>query len=1026
MTIWTKEQNEAITRDNCSIIVSAGAGSGKTAVLTERVIQKIKKGVSLKNLLILTFTKMAAKEMKERIEEKLKEENLISELKNIDVANITTFDSYALSVVKKYSYLLNVSKDISIIESSIIELYKKNTLTDIFEELYTSKEKKFLSLIKDYFIKDDRELTNFILNLDNKLNLKIDKISYLDNYLNKYFADEKITQDISLYTEEIKLLIDKINTYLSCIQDSKFLEKLELSLTPLLLSNTYDEIKKNISNLTLPRITKDTSEDTKKYKEKISDTIGEIKKLLDYESEEDIRRSILFTKDYIEVIINIIKKLDKKVRTYKEKYDSYEYHDISNLAIRLVRENKVVREEIKNNLNEILIDEYQDTNDLQETFISYISHDNVYMVGDIKQSIYRFRNANPYIFKEKYDNYSRHNGGIKIDLNKNFRSREEVIENINLFFNYIMDDTLGGADYTASHQMIFGNTSYNEEGFNNQNNHFEVYTYEEDSPFQKEEIEAFIIAKDIRDKVENRYKIYDKNLKKNRSVNYGDFAILIDNRKNFELFKKIFEYYNINTSIVKPNNLIDGEAVVLIKNIISLIIKIKNNEIDTEFKKLFTSLGRSFLFNYSDTEIFNYFKNNDFQNSKIYKISKEISDNIDNISIDSLLDIITDKYNFYQKLILIGDYHTNILCIDKLKEITENIVNLDYSIYDYQKYLEDIIQNNLKIEYEVNDISEDTTKIMTIHSSKGLEFNICYLAGLYSKFNIRDVINKFSYDEDYGIIIPCKDKFIKNTIYHNLSYKNYIKENISERIRLFYVALTRAKEKLIFLLPKKDGEEVSTFDPDARLKYKSFADILYSLESVIKSNYKSVDLESLNLSKDYNLIKKSNYKKEISTVDTKIEVEELHLIKDTEEEKSFSKKITKLITREEKNKLEYGRKIHELLELTDFNNPNYSLLSEKEKVFISNFLKQIDIKNANIYKEYEFAYEEDKTEYHGIIDLMLEYDDKIKIIDYKLKNISDTEYQKQLNGYKKYIENTFNKKTELYLYSIIDDTFEKL
>ena len=164
------------------------------------------------------------------------------------------------------------------------------------------------------------------------------------------------------------------------------------------------------------------------------------------------------------------------------------------LAKYLVEENKEIREEIKNNLNEILIDEYQDTNDVQEEFISYIANNNVYMVGDIKQSIYRFRNANPYIFKNKYDNYSNNNGGIKIDLNKNFRSREEVIGNINLMFDRIMDDIIGGADYSKTHQMIFGNMMYKGEGDNNQNNNFEVYSYLNDTNYKKEEVEAFILC----------------------------------------------------------------------------------------------------------------------------------------------------------------------------------------------------------------------------------------------------------------------------------------------------------------------------------------------------------------------------------------------------------------------------------------------------------------------------------------------------------------------------------------------------
>ena len=1028
MTKWTKEQEEAIYTSGTNIIVSAGAGSGKTAVLTERVLEKVKNGVSLSNLLILTFTKMAAKEMRERIGSKLKDNCFYEELNKLDTADITTFDAYALSLVKKYHYYLNVSKNICIIDSSVIELYKKNTLNDIFNELYKNKDEDFLSLIKEYSLKDDKEIFEFILNVNSKFDLKYNKIDCLNNYISDKFNESKINSDINEYINEIYKLIDKIRYYLEFIDDEDYLSKMYLVLDPLLSSGSYDEIKCNL-DITLPRANK-VSDITKEYKTKISNILVEIEKLMIYDNESIIKEGIIKTKKYINTIINIILKLDKKVYEYKKKYDSFEYSDIANLAIKLVRENKLIREEIKNNLNEILIDEYQDTNDVQEEFISYISSNNVYMVGDIKQSIYRFRNANPYIFKNKYDNYSSNNGGIKIDLNKNFRSREEVISNINMMFDRIMDDDIGGASYKSTHQMIFGNMMYKGDGDNNQNNNFEVYSYLNETNFKKEEIEAFIIAKDIKNKVDSNYIAFGKDTGGNRSIKYGDFVILMDNSKHFELYKKILEYNGVPTTIMKSGNLTSCEVINIVKNIVSFIVKIKEKNIDNEFKKLFMSVGRSFLFNISDDVLFDYFLNNNFYDSNIYKITKEISDDIDNTPLDMLIDIIIEKYDFYNKLILVGDYKYNIKSIEKLKEITNNLINLNYSVYDYEKYLKDIISNNMKIEFQINDSSSDSVKIMTIHASKGLEFNICYFSSLYSKFNIREAINKFSYDDNYGIIIPYKDNFIYNTIYHNLSYRNYVKENIGERIRLFYVALTRAKEKMLFLLPqsKKENEYYTNdiIDTDIRSKYSSFASIMYSLEFITKDYYNNIDLNSVNLTKDYNLIKNDNYDKELIKVKDKIEVKEININVDNKEDKSFSKKNVHLITKEEQNKLDYGIRIHEILELTDFANPNYDNLSVKEREVFDNFISKIDINNCNIYKEYEFIYREDNISYHGIIDLMLEYSNYIKIIDYKLKNINDMEYLKQLNGYKNYIEKLFNKEVHIYLYSIIDNILEEI
>ncbi len=1023
---WTNEQKQAIYTEGTNIIVSAGAGSGKTAVLTERVLEKVKKGISVDNLLILTFTKMAAKEMKERIGDKLKKEGLTSELAKLDTADITTFDAYALSVVKKYHYCLNVSRDINIIDNSVITLYKRKILKDIFEELYEENNHEFIDFIQEYCIKDDKDIFEFILNINSKLDLKTNKREYLDNYINTVYDEVKIDNDIDNYIKVILKLISNINDYLEYIDDDDYLAKLYDVISPLLSAKSYDDIKSNIS-IKLP-ILRGASDITREYRDKIKSTIDEIKKLATYDSYDEIKRGILSTKKNVKVIIDIIRELDDIVYNYKVKYNSYEYSDISALAIKLVRDNKEIREEIKNNLNEILIDEYQDTNDVQEEFISYISNNNVYMVGDIKQSIYRFRNANPYIFKNKYDSYSNNNGGLKIDLNKNFRSREEVINNINLLFDRIMDNDIGGADYSLSHRMLYGNLMYKGDGDNKEDNNFSVYNYLNDTNFKNNEVEAFIIANDIKYKINSGYRAFGKDTNGVRKIKYSDFAILLDSSKSFELYKKILEYNGIPTSIIKSVNLTDGEVILIIKNIISFIIKIKDNKIDSEFKRLFMSIGRSFLFNIDDNILFDYFLDNNFKNSDIYTYSYEITKKIDVISLEEVIDLVIDRFDFYNKLFLLGDYNANILRIQKLKEITSSLVNLDYDIYDYQKYLDDIISNNLKIEYNVNDNSTDTVKIMTIHASKGLEFGVCYYGELYNRFNNSDAISKYSYDNKYGIILPYKDKFLYNTIYHNLSYRDYVMENISERIRLFYVALTRAKEKMIFILPSntKDNDKCisNIIDNSIRSKYNSFASIMYSLESITKDYYTNIDINDINLSKDYNMISNDNYMKHLNLIDDKIVINNIYVPSSIKENKTFSKKDIHIITKEEEDKLLYGRLVHELFECTDFN--NLDNLSDSNKKIINNFLEKIDINGANIYKEYEFIYEEDNTTYHGIIDLMLEYQDNIKIIDYKLKNINDDAYIKQLTGYKNYIEKLFNKKTSIYLYSITLNTLEEI
>ena len=1037
MPSWTKEQEQAIYETGKNIIVSAGAGSGKTAVLSERVLEKLKNGIHINELLILTFTKVAAAEMKERIRKKIKKvPELKDELNLIDASYITTFDSFAMSVVKKYHYLINVKKDLSIIESSVIDIKKKEILDDIFDYYYENNNPDFLELINTFCIKDDLNIKNNILSISNKLDLRIDKIEYLENYIDNNYNEEKINKDINDYEKlilnKIELIKSNINN-LSLYIDNDYISKVYDSLSGLLNSKNYDEIKMYL-NIKLPQLPRGCEEEAKIEKEKLSKSIKDIISLCPYNDKKEIYNSIISTKNITNIICKIIIKLHNRVMEYKKNNDVYEFNDIAIMSIKIL-DNKEVCEELKYHFKEILVDEYQDTNDLQEAFISKIENNDVYMVGDIKQSIYRFRNANPYIFKNKYDNYSNLNGGMKIDLLKNFRSREEVLNNINTMFNLIMDDDIGGADYIKDHQMVFGNKTYSNEGATNQNNNFEIYTYDyKESEFSKEEIEAFMIAKDIKEKVENKYQVFDKDELLLRDITYNDFVILIDRSTSFDLYKKIFEYLEIPLGILKDEKLNTDIDITILKNLINFIIKVKKQEYDTEFKYLFTSITRSFIYGYKDDVIFNYFVNNNFLDSDLYNKSLEISKIIDNMSIREIINLIIDKFDFINRIMTIGNIEKTIIKLDKIKDISDNLNTLGYDIYKFSNYLKEIIENDYKMTFNINESGSDSVKIMTIHKSKGLEYHICYFPGLYKEFNLMELKEQFTYDNTYGIITPYFDEGIGKTIYKELLKEKYKNEEISEKIRLFYVAVTRAKEKMIVILPKNDKmvniSNDSIIDKNIRIGYKSFKDIFNSIEGYIKDYYKHIDINTLNLTNEYNMIKSNDYDKIIPENNEKVTTKKIYIDNTLIDKTTFSKNTNKLLDNKEISNMKFGTEIHEILECINLKNPDYSNISNtfilnKIKRFISSDVLK-DIKNAKIYKEYEFIYNEDNIKYHGIIDLMLEYENYIDIIDYKLKNITDTNYIKQLNGYKIYIENITSKKVNIYLYSIMDENIIKL
>ena len=1031
MPKWTKEQNRAIYESGQNIIVSAGAGSGKTAVLSERVLEKVKNDIPVNRLLILTFTKAAASEMKERIRKKLKENNLLSQVNKIDSSYITTFDSFSLSLVKKYHYLLNVKKNINIIDSNVLNLKTQEYLDLIMEEEYLKQDDYLKKLINDFCVKDDYEIKKLILSLNDKLNLKYYKKEYLNNYIEMFYNDDFINESFNKYE---RLLIDKIKelnlllTKLSSEVDIDYYSKVINSCNNLLSSDNYDDIKENILKIDLPKLPRGSSDTVKDIKEKIKDLINDIMDKTNLTKNELIN-GYLKTKSYLIKIIDIINKLDEKLNNYKNVNDLYDFIDISKLAIKLVKDNKEIREEIKDYFIEIMVDEYQDTSDLQEEFINLISNNNLYMVGDIKQSIYRFRNANPNIFRNKYNNYEKNNGGMKIDLLKNFRSREEVLNNINLIFDFIMDEEYGGANYKESHRMNFGNTLYSTIGLNNQNNDFEVYEYDYDKKgnFTKDEIEAFIIASDIIDKLNNHYKIFDKDNNILREVTYSDFCILIDRSSSFDLYKKIFLYKKLPLSIYKDEYLENSELFLVIKSIFKLL-----TSNDPKIKEyMFLSIGRSFLFNYSDEYLFKIIVDNNYDNTDIFKKIKEIMINIDNKSISDILDEIMIKFNVYERLTFIPKMEENLIKIDYLYTLSNTLNKMGYTYFDFVEFIDNLMNNNSNIRFALNIEDSGSIKIMTIHKSKGLEYPICYFPGLYKEFNTMEVKEKINYSNELGIIMPYFDDGLVNNYLFDIYKKNYYDEEISEKIRLFYVALTRCKEKMLFIIPKKEKEDIEdTVSSMEKAKYKSFLDILLSIKSKIIDYIKNIDVNELKLSKDYNLINNKNIFDNIHKNNDLIKLKNYEIKeKYLKTESRYSKSSIHLINQEQKEIMDFGSKIHYYLETIDLKNPDFSNIEAFYQEKIREFLNSDLMKNkdkATIYQEYEFIYNDNDSFKHGIIDLLMEYHDYFDIIDYKLKNIDDEAYIKQLDGYKEYLNKISDKKVNIYLYSIIDGVYKKI
>lgn len=1060
----TKQQIEAINENGKNIIVSAGAGSGKTRVLAERVFDRVSNNKykwNIDELLVLTFTNAAAANMKTRIRNRilLNEGNKLSvdeqktQLNKLDNSYIMTFDAYALFLVKKYHQTLNIDKNVKIIDSNIIRNKEYEFINEILLEEYRNKEDNFINLVNDFCVKDDYELRENIIEVNRKLNTIYGRKDYVNNYRNEHYSESSLEK---LFAEYEKIIINKLKNINNLLNEfSNYVENYKdyfKGIDNLVTCDNYEEIRNNI-NVDHSKKLMGQGEEAKQIKAQITKLLKEISSLCEFSKEElieqykDTYRNVIY-------ILFLAEKLNGKLYDYKKQTNQFEYFDIFTMAITLVDKYEDIRNEIKSTFKEILIDEYQDTNDLQDEFISRIENNNVYMVGDIKQSIYRFRNANPKLFESKYDEYEKGNNGIALKLSSNFRSRREVLEFIDDVFARIMDKKIGGANYIDSHKMECGNQSYETVcKVNGQSNNAEILSYsidlkkENSYPFDQlnqSEVEAFIIAKDIKDKMNSGFKVsyLEKKIDEKgneievlgtRAAEYRDFTILIDRGTNFDTIKQILTSCGIPSDIHADDKMDDSDLISVVRALFKLLSCIKEDNFGYEFKFSYMSLARSFLIEMLDSDLYEVITNNNYENTVLYNRILKILNNIETKTISDILDEFIEDFEVYEKISKIGDIHDNFVRIDYLYQLAKSLNELGYDYTKFDEYLDNVfsLSNEDSITYKTQKENQNAVVITNIHQSKGLEYSICYYPLLTVAFNKQDIKENVAFNKQNGLIVPTmiEDKGIKQTIAKEIYKQNCLKEDISERIRLFYVALTRAKEKIVLVCPLENKTlEGTIINDEDRLSINCFKDMLDMIYDDISKYIKEINFDDYKsiINKDYQILSKDIYSN-IPSTNNNIVVNKQRIFNPQRIENTSYSKKSRMLNKDIKNRLELGTKVHYYLETIDFKKPNYNLVEEKYRNLIRGFIESDIMKNkdkAIIYKEHEFIYIDNGEKKHGFIDLLMEYDDHFDIIDYKTKNIDDEHYDEQLRGYRRYIESLSDKKVNCYLYSIIDKTYK--
>ena len=1052
---FTENQSKAIFEDGKNILVSAGAGSGKTAVLTERILEKLKKGVSLDNLVVLTFTNAAAFEMKARVKSKLLNEvknnnSLLKEIDKIDSSLICTFDSFALFIVKKYSYLINLDSNISIADNIIMDIKKKEIIDNIFLEMYENKDENFYRLIDLFTVKDDKKIKDIIYKLSIKLESITNKEEYLNNYINDYYNENKINEFIKKYEDIIinkkNNIIDNLELLSYQMEDEKleaWYNKVYENLSILKDKKTYDDIKDNFPIKLTPftRLKDYDLEEIKKIYVNIKEDFTFLKENLDYKNKNEMLEEYLSTKNIVKIIIDILYKLNKYLMDFKEKNNIFEFSDIMRFAINILENNESIREEFKNNINEIMVDEYQDTNNINDYLIKLLASNNIYMVGDVKQSIYGFRDANPSIFMDKYENFSKHINGMKIDLAENFRSKKEVLYMVNEIFDKTMDLEIGGAEYTNGHQMIPSDKSVRKD--NEINHDLEVLSYKK-GDYKNNVTEAFIIGNDILSKIDSGDTIYDKNLDLNRKLEFKDFTIIMDRNSDFELYKQVFTYLKIPVILNKDDVFLDSDEIYVIKNILKLIYFIKEKKcLDTSFSHPFLSVCRSFVCNYKDEDIFDLVSLSKQKEKPIYNIFKEslifsdlynklinIVKQLDSLTISELLYKVIIDFDFYRKINEIGDVYLYSNKLDLLISSVNNLESFNYNLSDLIVYLDSAHENNLDIRLSLKTDEANGVSMTNIHKSKGLEYPVCYYSGLFKTYSKEEFKDKFMFSTSLGFIVPIFHEGIKETFMKKLYKFDYLEKDKSEKLRLFYVALTRAREKMIFVLNLEDSEKEYEIVNNKVVKkqrenYNSFYDILESVKKVLLNYKKTINLEDINITNDYLVSSKNNMDLKFDNTDFNFIKKDINLEKLNTSGYSTP---ANLVSLEDKDKMLLGNKIHEYLELVDFNNKDEDYIKYNIDDFYQNKINKLlsldfmNLDNSIYHKEYNFMYNDKE----GIIDLLIETDDLLIIVDYKLKEINKEKYFNQIKGYKEYLNYISNKEVQGYLYSIIDEKYIKV
>ena len=1022
-TKWTDSQRLAIEAGAGNFLIAAGAGSGKTAVLTERIFRLVSEhdadpncGAGLDSLLVLTFTEKAAAEMKAKVRRRILSEPTLRHLSGeVEGAAIMTFDAFARKLVSRYHYALGINEAIDVADGSVFEVERNRLLDEILEEEYAKGNPALLSFVEHYCIKDDETLRSFVLSCDALSDHKADKEGFLRDYDATYFSDGYIASALKEYEDYLRESLRQLSDQAASLYANPDQSEAEEAFLAALLSHPdFDFLLKAFEEAApypgkirakkgeAPNGDKDVHDELKERYAEIASSASA------FSDAKTLKERYLLTKPYIDLVLLLTRELNRRLDQRKKEAGMYSFADIATMARKIVALPEI-GEEIRQKYRFVMIDEYQDTNDLQEAFISSLSQGrNVFAVGDIKQSIYLFRNANPSLFAAKRQAYSKGEGGELITLSENFRSREEILADINKIFSPIMRENLGGIDYRKGQALLYGNQSYETKG--SADSHVEVFSYEKNPLMANDETEARLIAEDILAKKCSGYQVLAKGVKGQaptlRPVDWGDFAILSPTKTKFDVFVKVFLEAGIPLQATDAGDALSLDVTMVYRRFVSLLAHLDEKGYEASNKHAYLSIMRSFLYGAKDPDLYAAVTSGKYLHSPLFETVRAMKKEAWKHSLKEVAEWILSEFHFADRLLLITDIKANYAQLRGFVDLAASLDRLGTSLTEYDEYFENAKNYEVGLPLETASDSPSVVSLMSIHASKGLEFKIVYVPGEATRFNLRDTYGAFLADDRYGLLMPLLDGGEPRNIFHVLAKERKHQALVSEEMRLYYVALTRAEEKLILLKPQ-DEEGVSS-----GLKGpSSFKDFLLLsgfghevMKKVVPFERGTLAAPEGAVSFDFRLI----------SCPAKIQA---HVRPSKESLEPL-----------DEGALEYGVRLHRYLELTDFVSKDISWISDpRAKTILEKVLSLplfASLEGAKIFHEYAFY--DETNDVHGSIDLLILFPSKALIVDYKSRSIDDPSYEKQVEAYAAYIRRATGLPVEKYLLSLSEGRLRAL